>query len=394
MPIGYWESEHLLAPADLTIIGSGIVGMSTALHYKKLRPFDKVRIMERDPIGEGGTTRNAGFACFGGPGEWLDDLDQLGQEGWLRLVEMRIHGLSTLLDLHRPEDLELQWTGGWELFNDDERGQLRCKEVLERIDVLNSAVQPLLESGLGGVNPNRTGQPALEVDPSRAEAFGAHMAIHLPWEGMLHTGKLVSAFHAALEDIGVQRLHGCNIEGLTRSEGTGHGWSISTPRGVFESGKVAVCTNGFAQQLLPGLEVHTAPNRVLVIRPDQGMPPTGCYHVEDGYLYFRTLADDHVLFGGGRQFGIEWPAADALPHEFDAVMAEWDRQLLESARRWMGDASEVTHRWTGWLGVGKDREPLIGSSAPGLHHAVRMGGMGIAVGSGIGKELARRMAEE
>ena len=75
-------------------------------------------------------------------------------------------------------------------------------------------------------------------------------------------------------------------------------------------------------------------------------------------------------------------------------MAEWDRQLLESARRWVGDVSEVTHRWTGWLGVGQDREPLIGSSAPGLHHAVRMGGMGIAVGSGIGKELARRMAEE
>ena len=38
MPIGYWESEHLLAPADLTVIGAGIVGMSTALHYKAQTP--------------------------------------------------------------------------------------------------------------------------------------------------------------------------------------------------------------------------------------------------------------------------------------------------------------------------------------------------------------------
>ena len=394
MPIGYWESEHLLAPADLTIIGSGIVGMSTALHYKKLRPHDKVRIMERDPIGEGGTTRNAGFACFGGPGEWLDDLEQLGQEGWLRLVEMRIQGLSTLLELHRPEDLDLRWTGGWELFNDDERGQLRSTEVLEHIDVLNQAVQPLLESGLGGLNPERIGQPALELDPYRAEAFGAHMAIHLPWEGMLHTGKLVSSFHAALDAIGVQRLHGCAINGLTRLEGSRKCWSISTPRGDFESDRVAVCTNGFAQQLLPDLEVETAPNRVMVVKPDKGMPPTGCYHVEDGYLYFRTLEEGHVLFGGGRQFGIAWPTADALPREVNAVTAEWDRRLLESAERWLGACAHVTHRWTGWLGVGQDREPLIGSAAPGLHHAVRMGGMGIAVGSGIGKKLARRIAHE
>ena len=59
-------------------------------------------------------------------------------------------------------------------------------------------------------------------------------------------------------------------------------------------------------------------------------------------------------------------------------------------RRWV-NVEAVTHRWTGWLGVGPDRRPLIGESRPGLHHAVRMGGMGVAIGTRVGRELAESM---
>ncbi|MEC7114023.1 MAG: FAD-dependent oxidoreductase, partial [Bacteroidota bacterium] len=71
MPTGYWETEHLLRPADITVVGAGIVGMSTALQVKRARPEALVRLLERDPLSSGGTTRNAGFACFGSAGEWL-----------------------------------------------------------------------------------------------------------------------------------------------------------------------------------------------------------------------------------------------------------------------------------------------------------------------------------
>lgn len=393
MPIGYWESEHLLAPADLTIIGSGIVGMSTALQYKKLRPKDKVRILERDIIGEGGTTRNAGFACFGGPGEWLDDLEQLGQDRWLRLVEMRIRGLRTLLEMLGQEQIGLEWKGGWELFGRELKGQERARDVMRALADLNRLVAPLLDVGLGDVHPLGADRPALVEDVHRAGILNAHLAIHLPWEGMLHTGRLVSAFHAALDSQGIQRLHGCSVDTLSRLDQGVDSWSISTPRGVFRSQKVAVCTNGFARQLVPELKVETAPNRVLVLTPASGAPPEGCYHAEDGYLYFRTLDRGRVLFGGGRHYGIPWPAPGS-PLEEAAAVAAWDDRLVQSAEQWLGSTAIVTHRWTGWLGVGQDREPLIGHTAPGLHHAVRMGGMGIAVGAGIGKELARRIDSE
>ena len=144
MPIGYWESEHLLAPADLTVIGAGIVGMSTALHYKALHPHDRVRIIERDVLGEGGTTRNAGFACFGGPGEWLDDLETLGQSKWLELIRLRAEGLRALIELLGEKALGLEWSGGWELFAASPSGKKRSDEAGQNLALLNDAVQPLM----------------------------------------------------------------------------------------------------------------------------------------------------------------------------------------------------------------------------------------------------------
>ena len=383
MPIGYWESEHLLAPADFTVIGGGIVGMSAALHFKATYPEARVRLVERDVIGEGGTTRNAGFACFGGAGEWLDDLEALGTQRWLALIRLRAEGLRDLIELLGPSALGLEWSGGWELFGAPGKGNPQARRVLDALPELNQLAQPVLSSVLRDVHPAAADTPALALAPERARDVGAHAAVHLCWEGMLHTGKMVSAFHKALREADIQCLNGCTVNALTPGEGGG--WSLDTQRGPLLSKKVAICTNGFARSILPDLAVKPAPNRVLVVTP-KTMPPAGAYHIEDGYLYFRTLPGGQVLFGGGRHYGIGLPHYPA--HDAKAT-AQWDQRLTEDAERWIGPIDTITHRWTGWLGVGSDREPIMGSTAPGLHHAVRMGGMGVAIGCGMGKALAK-----
>ena len=383
MPIGYWESEHLLAPADFTVIGGGIVGMSAALHFKAAHPKARVRLVERDVLGEGGTTRNAGFACFGGAGEWLDDLEALGAERWLALIQMRAEGLRALIELLGTSALGLEWCGGWELLAARGAGDQKVHRILDALPELNRLAQPVLSSVLRDVHPASADTPALSLAPQRAQEFGAHAAVHLCWEGMLHTGKMVSAFHKALGAANIQCLNGCTVDALTAREDHA-GWTLDTQRGPLISQKVAICTNGFARAILPGLEVKPAPNRVLVVTP-KTMPPAGAYHIEDGYLYFRTLPGGQILFGGGRQYGIDLPHYPALDAEATAL---WDQKLTADAEQWLGPIDAITHRWTGWLGVGPDREPIIGSTAPGLHHAVRMGGMGVAIGCGMGKALA------
>ena len=384
MPTGYWETEHLLRPVDFTVIGAGMVGMSTALHLKRARPDLSVRLLERSPLSSGGTTRNAGFACFGSAGEWLDDLDAIGPHALEALIRMRAEGLAELIGLLGAKAIGLQWTGGWELLSDSPDDRALAERINGALDLLRDVATPVLSTVLRTVHPTGGGQPALTEDADRAKALGAAHAIHLPWEGMIHTGQMVSAFHRALDDAGVQRLHGVEVKALAPSP---TGWMLDTSAGGLESRQVGLCTNGLAAQLVSGLEVRPVPNRVLVLRVASGALPVGTYHIDRGYLYMRTLDEHHVLFGGGRHWGYELP----LPPERNVEMeAQWDAALEQAARRWV-NVEAVTHRWTGWLGVGPDRRPLIGESQPGLHHAVRMGGMGVAIGTRVGRELAESM---
>lgn len=384
MPIGYWETEHLLRPADHTIVGAGIVGMSTALQLKRAQPDTHVRLLERSPLSAGGTTRNAGFACFGSAGEWLDDLEALGAEELGKLIQMRAEGLTELVNLLGADAIDLQWTGGWELLGNSEEDARLGERIQESIHTLQTVATPILKQTLAYVHPTSNSGPALVMDHERANRIGADMAIALPWEGMLHTGLMVSAFHRKLDAAGVQRLHGIEVRTITENAQT---WTLDTSMGKLHTKKVGICTNGLANQLVEGLDVQPVPNRVLVLKVPVGSLPVGTYHLDRGYLYMRTLDEHHILFGGGRHWGIKLPMPPERNREAEM---QWDTQLLASAKTWL-EVETVTHRWTGWLGVGSDRRPLIGESRPGLHHAVRMGGMGVAIGAGIGRELATNM---
>ena len=386
MPTGYWETEHLLRPADITVVGAGIVGMSTALCLKRARPDDRVRLLERSPLSSGGTTRNAGFACFGSAGEWLDDLDTVGPHALQELIGMRANGLAELIGLLGAEALGLRWTGGWELLSSSEADTRLMDRIHADWKTLQDLAGDPLHAALGDLHPAANAGPALQWDRNRAEALGAAHAIHLPWEGMIHTGKMVAAFHRALDQAGVQRLHGVDVKGVSPSP---NGWTLDTNVGRLDSQRIGLCTNGLAAELVSGLEVRPVPNRVMVLRVAPGTLPEGTYHIDRGYLYMRTLDDQHVLFGGGRHWGVELPLP---PARDEAAEAQWDDRLLAAARQWV-PSEEVTHRWTGWLGVGPDRRPLIGESQPGLHHAVRMGGMGVAIGARVGRDLASNLLE-
>ena len=74
MNFSYWENKELIGDNDIVIIGSGITGLSTAIHLKRTSPSLKILILERGVLPWGASTKNAGFACFGSLGEVLDDL--------------------------------------------------------------------------------------------------------------------------------------------------------------------------------------------------------------------------------------------------------------------------------------------------------------------------------
>ena len=50
---------------------------------------------------------------------------------------------------------------------------------------------------------------------------------------------------------------------------------------------------------------------------------------------------------------------------------------------------EIEQRWTGIMGLGDEKKPIIKMISPHVFCAVRMGGMGVAIGSLVGDEVAQ-----
>ena len=86
--LSYWEKTSLLN-YDVIVVGSGIVGLSTALSIKEKSPGQRVLVLERSILPTGASTKNAGFACIGSLTEILDDLTHMSTQEVLSLVELR-----------------------------------------------------------------------------------------------------------------------------------------------------------------------------------------------------------------------------------------------------------------------------------------------------------------
>ena len=92
----FWENQSYFNNLDLIIIGSGIVGLSTAISFKEKHKKAKILILEKGILPYGASTKNAGFACFGSVSELLSDLKKNDEDTVWNTVEMRIKGLELL----------------------------------------------------------------------------------------------------------------------------------------------------------------------------------------------------------------------------------------------------------------------------------------------------------
>ena len=121
MNLSYWEYKTWLSHIDFTIVGSGIVGLSTAIHLKKRFPKAKILILEKGILPQGASTKNAGFACFGSISELLADVKTHGETTVLELVEKRWQGITGLRQLLGDEQLGYKRYGGHEVFLETDR---------------------------------------------------------------------------------------------------------------------------------------------------------------------------------------------------------------------------------------------------------------------------------
>jgi len=272
--LSYWEHNSFIGRPDLLIIGSGIVGLTAALEYRHRFPLAKILVVERSPIAAGGSTRNAGFACFGSISEILADLENHDEQTVIELIKSRWEGLDRLRKLVGDQNMAYQATGNYELFRHQDRDLFqKCQTAIPRLN-------ELMETA--------TGQREVFKEASHAISnLGLGQTQQLIWnkaEGMIHTGKMMHTLLSLARKADIQILNGVTVNAVLPQNNQvlvslDNEWEIKAHHAI-------VATNGFAQQILPDIAVKPARNLVLITQPIIGLKIKGAFHCDGGYYYY------------------------------------------------------------------------------------------------------------
>ena len=109
--------------------------------------------------------------------------------------------------------------------------------------------------------------------------------------------------------------------------------------------------------------------------------------MDEGYYYFRNI-ENRILLGGGRNLDFKGEATSTFG-ETTLIQTRLE-EILRSII--LPDTPfEIDLRWSGIMGMGNQKKPIVKQLANNVFCGVRMGGMGIAIGSLVGRELANLM---
>lgn len=370
----YWEQKNFLN-YDLIVVGSGFTGLSTAIHFKKKQPKSKVLILDRGIFPTGASTKNAGFACFGSLTEILDDFWQMTPKEVTDLIEMRYKGLCQIRKKFGDKALRYQDSHGFELLDE---------ESLAAVDQL------------GEVNRMLKGIFKKEVFAviKKPERFGfseqVKIIVENRFEGELDPAAYLTALWEEASALGVRILTGVNVTDVDVNEGIVLARGSFGEKIAFSAGKVAICTNAFTKALVPELDLESGRGLILLSKPvEGGLPWSGSFHVDKGYVYFRQV-DGRLLLGGARNVDFE---GERTPDFGSNPKIKAHLQKLASEVICPGRELNWESEWSGIMAFGPKKAPLIQAVGARTAVGVRLGGMGVAIGWQVGKELSRLLSK-
>ena len=365
--LSYWEIESWLNDVDFTIVGSGIVGLSCALELKRKFFSAKILVLEKGSLPHGASTKNAGFACFGSLSEILDDLKSHSEDETLQLIEKRWKGLQLLRKSLGDNTLDYKPYGGYELFR---FGDSELFEICsERMIAVNQMLKPIFGSDVFSFKNNNFNFGA--INPK---------LIFNQFEGQIDTGKMMDALLKTVAENNIKILNNVTVEEFSNDNLQ---VKVKTNQFEFKTSRLLIATNGFASKL--NIEnVKPARAQVLITNPIQDLKIKGTFHLEQGYYYFRNI-NNRILLGGGRNLDkigettTEFGQTDIIQNKLEILLKS---TILPNQE------FEIEHRWSGIMGVGSQKAPIVKQLSDNVFCGVRLGGMGVAIGSLVGKELA------
>jgi len=358
------------ARADVVVVGGGFTGLSTALHLAEQGAA--VILLEAEEPGWGASGRNGGQV---NPG-LKPDPDQVERD-----FGPDLGGRMNALAGGAPAFV-------FELIK---RHGILCD--LRQNGTLRAATLPRHAAAVraSALQFARRGAPVELIEASAlARATGTHRYLAALYDrrgGDLNPLKFARGLaRAAL-------AAGAAIHGSTRAlkvSSVGRAWQVRTAAGCVTAPHVVLATNGYTDDLWPGLRrtivpvfgaiAATAPLPDCIARE---VMPSRAVLYESGAVtvYYRVDGAQRLLIGGRGPMR-EIASVSAIPHLLD-----YARQLWPTLA-----GVEWTHAWGGRLAMTTDHYPHIHEPAAGVWACLGYNGRGVAMATAMGAQLARRIA--
>ena len=331
--------------ADVAIVGAGIAGIATAYHLA--RAGVKPIVLEARTVAEAASGRNAGFLLAGVAENFVAASRRYGEDRALRIWRFTEHNQELVRAIVARERIgcDLAWNGSEQIAGDDE----------EWAEVRASA--------------DRLGKESVHVRVVPDERAAIYED-----DGEFHPVRYVRGLAAAAIAAGAR------IHDRTRATSIAKG-EVRTGRALVRTSAVVVCTNAYAQHLVP-LRVRPVRGQMLATAPVARRVFERPAYANRGYRYWRQRADGRLLVGGWRD-----TAADEEVGEEERTTARIQDQLERFLRERSPEA-KVTHRWAGTMGFSHDALPYVGRLESGVFVSAGFTGHGMAFATATGDLVA------
>jgi glycine/D-amino acid oxidase-like deaminating enzyme len=354
---------------SVAIIGGGFAGLSTALHLAE-QGTEAIVLETRQP-GWGASGNNGGQL---NPGLKLDP-DTIeatfGADLGRRMIAFAYNTPTFTLDLIHRHQIACEAR---------QNGTLRAAYH----ETNAAAVETTAEQCI------RRGMPVSVLDRSAArEATGTDRYVRAMLDrrgGDLQPLSFARGLARAAVAAGAA-IHGQTpAMSLRREAGR---WRIETPRAVVRAEKILIATNGFTDDLWPGLRRTIVPvfSSIAATEPlsddiARKIMPARSVLYESGHItvYYRVDTSSRLLVGGrGPMQWISHPSAVAYLMRY-------------AARLWPGlQGVRWTHGWNSRLAMTADYYPHVHEPGPGALIYLGCNGRGVALATAMGQQLARRL---